>query len=99
MSAWLRRDAAYASEDDLHEGARVTPPVSQNNVRLVAVDDEKQPAYLRRVAHLEKRLLAAAEALGVHAEDMPALRGLCVEAVRSAEARQPEGRHAEDRDP
>ncbi|MDX6216149.1 MAG: hypothetical protein QOG99_1733 [Frankiales bacterium] len=57
----------------------------QNNVRLVVVDDNQQPVYLKRATQLEKALLAAAAKLGVEAGDLPGLRGLCVEAVRSAE--------------
>ena len=60
-------------------------PAHQNNVRLVVVDDNQQPAYLRRATQLETALLAAAVKVGIAAEDMPGLRGLCVEAVRSAE--------------
>lgn len=60
-------------------------PAHQNNVRLVVVDDKQQPAYLRRAAHLETDLLAAAAKLGIQPEDMPGLRGMCVEAVRAAE--------------
>jgi hypothetical protein len=60
-------------------------PANHNNVRLVVVDDKQQPAYLRRATELEKALLAAAKGVGVEAEDMPGLRGLCVEAVRSAQ--------------
>ena len=60
-------------------------PAHQNNVRLVVVDEKQQPTYLRRATELERVLLAAAEKRGVQAEDMPGLRGLCVEAVRSAE--------------
>jgi hypothetical protein len=52
---------------------------------LVAVDDMHQPAYLARATELEASLLAAAAKLGVEAQDMPGLYGLCVEAVRSAE--------------
>jgi hypothetical protein len=60
-------------------------PAHQNNVRLVVVDDNQQPTYLRRATQLETALLAAASKVGVEAADMPGLRGLCVEAVRSAE--------------
>jgi hypothetical protein len=60
-------------------------PAHQNNVRLVLVDDKQQPAYIKRAAELEKVLLAAALKVGVDPEDMPGLRGLCVEAVRSSE--------------
>lgn len=60
-------------------------PAHHNNVRLVVVDDMHQPAYLKRATALEKALVAAAAKLGLEAEDMPGLRGLCVEAVRSAE--------------
>lgn len=63
-------------------------PAHQNNVRLVVVDDSQQPAYLKRAAQLEKAMLTAAARLGVEAEDMPALRGLCIEAVRAAEVHQ-----------
>ncbi len=63
----------------------VQTPAQQNNVRLVLVDDQQQPAYLKRATRLEQDLLAAAATLGVEPEDMPGLRGLCVEAVRSAE--------------
>jgi hypothetical protein len=61
------------------------PPAAQNNVRLVIVDDNQRPAYLKRVDQLEQRLLAAAAKLGIQADDLQGLRGLCVEAVRSAE--------------
>jgi hypothetical protein len=60
-------------------------PAHQNNVRLVLVDDKQQPAYVKRAAELEKALLAAAAKVGIESVDMPGLRGLCVEAVRSAE--------------
>jgi hypothetical protein len=60
-------------------------PAHQNNVRLVLVDDKQQPAYIKRAAELEKVLLAAAVKVGIGPEDMPGLRGLCVEAVRSSE--------------
>jgi hypothetical protein len=60
-------------------------PAHQNNVRLLVVDDKQQPAYLKRGTQLEAALLAAAAELGVEANDMPGLYGMCVEAVRSAE--------------
>lgn len=60
-------------------------PAHQNNVRLVVVDERHQPTYLARAGVLEKALVRAAEKLGVLAEDMPGLYGLCVEAVRAAE--------------
>lgn len=60
-------------------------PAHDNNVRLVVVDDQQQPAYLKRAAQLEKAMVKAAAALGLEPEDMPALYGLCVQAVRSAE--------------
>jgi hypothetical protein len=60
-------------------------PAHQNNVRLVLVDEMQQPAYIKRAAQLEQALLAAAATLGVTPEDMPGLRGLCVDAVRSSE--------------
>ena len=62
-------------------------PVPQNNVRLVVVDDRHRPVYLRRADELERRLLAAAAKLDITVEDMPGLHGLCVEAIRSSEAR------------
>ena len=62
----------------------VETPAHQHNVRLVVVDDN-QPAYLRRATAVERSLLAAAAKLGLEAEDMPGLRGVCLEAVRSAE--------------
>ena len=65
----------------------VETPAHQNNVRVVAVDDRHQPLYLRRAGELEAALLRAAASLGVEADDMPGLRGLCVEGVRSAETR------------
>lgn len=65
----------------------VETPAHQNNVRVVAVDDRHQPVYLRRAAELEAALLRAAAGLGVVAEDLPGLRGLCVEGIRTAEAR------------
>ncbi|MCU1593708.1 MAG: hypothetical protein JWO12_1100 [Frankiales bacterium] len=60
-------------------------PAHQNNVRLVVVDDKQQPTYLKRATELETALLKAAAKLGIELADMPGLRGLCVEAVRSAE--------------
>jgi hypothetical protein len=60
-------------------------PAHQNNVRLVVVDDLHQPAYLKRASEMEKALLSAAAELGIDAEDLPGLYGLCLEAVRSAE--------------
>jgi hypothetical protein len=60
-------------------------PAHHNNVRLVVVDDHQQPAYLKKAVLLEMALTMAAAKLGVLAEDMPGLYGLCVEAVRSAE--------------
>lgn len=60
-------------------------PAHQNNVRLVVVDERHQPTYIARAQALEAALTQAAERLGVLAEDMPGLYGLCVEAVRSAE--------------
>ncbi|MDX6268567.1 MAG: hypothetical protein QOD70_3307 [Frankiales bacterium] len=66
--------------------SNVDSPAHQNNVRLVVVDDRHQPLYLRRATDLEKAVLRAAAKLGVELQDMPGLRGLCVEAVRSAEA-------------
>ena len=60
-------------------------PTHDSNVRLVVVDDQQQPAYLNRAVQLEQALVRAAAALGVEPEDMPALYGLCVQAVRSAE--------------
>ncbi len=60
-------------------------PTHDNNVRLVVVDDKHQPAYLKRAVQLEKAIVRAAAALGVEPADMPALYGLCVQAVRSAE--------------
>jgi hypothetical protein len=65
----------------------VETPAHQNNVRVVAVDDRHQPLYLRRAGELEAALLRTAAALGLEAEDMPGLRGLCVEGVRAAETR------------
>lgn len=59
-------------------------PAHQNNVRLLAVDDKQRPAYLKRGTELEAALLAAAAKMGVEADDMPGLYGLCVGAVRSA---------------
>ncbi|MCW2671991.1 MAG: hypothetical protein JWP14_580 [Frankiales bacterium] len=64
----------------------VETPAHQNNVRLVVVDDRHQPVYLRRATDLEKAVLRSAAKLGIEPEDMPGLRGLCVEAVRTAEA-------------
>lgn len=63
----------------------VETPAQQANMRLVLVDDKQQPAYLKRAAQLETKLLAAAAKLGIEPGDMPKLRGLCVDAVRSAE--------------
>jgi hypothetical protein len=63
----------------------VETPAQQTNMRLVLVDDKQQPAYLKRAAQLEKNVLAAAAKLGIEPGDMPGLRGLCVDAVRSAE--------------
>ncbi|MCU1595476.1 MAG: hypothetical protein JWO12_2868 [Frankiales bacterium] len=60
-------------------------PAHQNNVRLVVVCDKRQPTYLKRATDLEHALQKAAAKLGIELEDMPGLRGLCVEAVRSAE--------------
>ncbi len=60
-------------------------PAHHNNVRLVSVDDKQQPAYIKRAGELERALLAAARKVGIETEDLPGLRGLCVEAVRSAE--------------
>jgi len=60
-------------------------PVPQNNVRLVVVDDSQRSAHLKRADELERRLLAAAARVGITAQDMPGLRGLCVEAIRAAE--------------
>jgi hypothetical protein len=54
-------------------------------MRLVLVDDQQQPAYIKRAARLETALLEAAAMMRVEPGDMPGLRGLCVEAVRSAE--------------
>jgi hypothetical protein len=61
------------------------PAGRSTNVRLVVVDDRRQPQYLIRAKALEQALLTAANALGVEADDMPGLHGLCVEAMRSAE--------------
>jgi hypothetical protein len=63
----------------------IETPAHQNNVRLVAVDDHHQPAYLKRAAHLEQAVTRVAAQLGVQPDDMPGLRGLCVEAIRTAE--------------
>lgn len=60
-------------------------PDRTSNVRLVVVDDNHQPRYLLRAAELERAMIAAAAKLGVEAEDIPGLHGLCIEAVRSAE--------------
>jgi hypothetical protein len=65
--------------------SNVETPAHQNNVRLVVVDDRHQPVYLRRATDLEKAVLRSAAKLGIEPEDMPGLRGLCVEAVRTAE--------------
>lgn len=65
--------------------ANVEAPAHHNNVRLVVVDDQRQPTYLKRAAQLEQALLAAAAKVGVQPEDMPGLRGLCVDAARAAE--------------
>jgi hypothetical protein len=65
--------------------SHVETPAHQNNVRLVAVDAKQQPSYVKRANQLERALLAAAARLGVLEEDLPRLRGLCVDAVRSAE--------------
>ena len=66
----------------------VESPANHNNVRLVVVDDRQQPTYLRRAADLEQALLKAASKFGIEPEDMPGLKGLSVEAVRSAEIAQ-----------
>lgn len=63
----------------------VKSPARTSNVRLVVVDDNHQPKYLRRAARLEQAIIAAAGKHGVESEDMPGLHGLCVEAVRAAE--------------
>lgn len=61
--------------------------VSSTNVRLVVVDDARQPRYLRRAADLEAALLAVLADADVDPQDVPGLHGLCVEAVRAAERR------------
>jgi hypothetical protein len=68
--------------------ANAEMPTHDNNVRLVVVDDNQQPAYIKRAVQLETALLAAAAKLGIAPEDIPGLYGLCVEGVRSAEIHQ-----------
>lgn len=87
-----RRAATHRWSKSGEDGGMTLPvmnvqtPAHQNNVRLVLVDDQQQPAYLKRATQLEQDLLAAAAKLGVEHEDMPGLRGMCVEAVRAAES-------------
>ena len=71
----------------------MTRPVSpsshghQNNVRVVPLDADQQPSYLKRASKLETSLATAAARLGMEPDDMPGLHGLCLQAVRSAEDR------------
>ena len=65
--------------------AVILSPDGTTNVRLVAVDGDREPTFLRRAADLETAVLIVAAAAGVAAVDMPGLYGLCVEAIRSAE--------------
>lgn len=87
-----RRAGPTVGASQVEDGGMTLPvmnvqtPAHQNNVRLVLVDDQQQPAYLKRATQLEQDLLAAAAKLGVEHEDMPGLRGMCVEAVRAAES-------------
>ena len=67
--------------------ANAQSPAHQNNVRLVVVDDKHQPTYLAKAVELQKALTATAARHGVLADDLPGLYGLCIEGVRSAEAR------------
>lgn len=60
-------------------------PTSSANVRLVVTDEDHRPRYLLRAAELEAAILSAAATLGMTAEDMPGLQGLCVEGARTAE--------------
>lgn len=56
----------------------------QNNVRIVPVGPNQQPTHIARVSDLQTSILTAAARLGLDLDDMPRLRGLCVQAVRSA---------------
>lgn len=65
--------------------ASADTPAHNANVRLVVVDDDRQPRYLARAAELEAAMLVIAAKAGVDPQDMPGLHGLCVEGVRAAE--------------
>ena len=60
-------------------------PVHSANMRLVVVDDRRQPRYMARAASLEDALLGVITEHGLDAADVPGLHGMCVEAMRSAE--------------
>lgn len=60
-------------------------PTSSANVRMVVVDEQRQPRYLARADELEQAILQVAGNAGFTSEDMPGLHGVCVEAARRAE--------------
>ena len=69
------------------EAAEPTPPARSANVRLVAVDERRQPRYLAVAADLEKQVLRVLAAAGVTAADVPGLHGLLISAARASQGR------------